>query len=391
MNLIKEIRNKQTELENIRREIHSHPEIAMTEYKTAALIADKLEQNGIEVHRNIGHTGVVGIINGELDGPSIALRADMDALPMDEESDKSYRSTVAGQSHTCGHDGHATMLLAASLYLAKNKPKRGRIVLIFQPAEETGEGALKMMEDGLLDKFPFEEIYGCHNMPLLGIGRAGMTAGPTLSSYADFDIEINGLGSHAGSQYSSIDPIQVAARLVTELSSLVSRYIDSKESATVAVGTINSGTARNIIPEQAIITGTIRCLSKDIQNLLINKIKDICSGFNTAYGCQAKLIIESFGIPCVNDAAAIDVAYQACCKTLGEDNVDKNISAYPFADDHAFFQDKIPGAYYFVGQDGDMVHTTHYDFDDRLLPIGATIFANIIDAKLGLTQEILSS
>ncbi|MCV6626835.1 MAG: amidohydrolase, partial [Cellvibrionaceae bacterium] len=208
--------------------------------RTSELIADILEQNNIEVHRNIGHTGVVGIINGAQAGPSIALRADMDALPMDETAGKSYCSTIAGQAHTCGHDGHSTMLLAAALYLQQNRPARGRIVLIFQPAEETGEGALKMMEEGLLEKFPFEQIYGCHNMPLLGFGKVGMRVGATLSSYADYNIDIDGQGSHAGSQHNSIDPIQVAARMTVELSSLVGRYVEPKQSATVAVGTINA-------------------------------------------------------------------------------------------------------------------------------------------------------
>lgn len=388
MKLVKEIAGMVPELTNWRRQIHQHPELAFEEEVTSDLVASILADNDIELHRGIGGTGLVGIIRSGKEGPTIALRADMDALPMDDMSGTEHKSCHAGKSHACGHDGHTTMLLGASLYLAKNKPATGNVVLIFQPAEEVGLGAPKMIEDGLFDRFPCDEIYGCHNMPLIEKGKVGMRVGPTLSSYADLKIDVNGVGGHAAAPHTVTDPLQVAARLVTEISSLVGRHINPAEAATVGIGMLNAGSASNIIPDSAHIEGTIRSLSKAAQQTLIEKLTALCTGMETASGCKIDLQIGSAGLPCVNGAAQIDVAAAAATQVLGEENVDAEIAPYPFADDFAFFQDKIPGAYYFIGQGGVMVHEPTYDFDDDLLPIGASIFAHIIDSKLGLEKPI---
>ncbi|PHR90969.1 MAG: amidohydrolase [Robiginitomaculum sp.] len=389
MKLIQEIIAIAPELEHWRQTIHTHPELAFEETKTSELVAGILSSHGIEVHRNIGGTGLVGIITAETDGPTIALRADMDALPMQEQTTGlAYTSTISGQSHSCGHDGHTTMLLGAALYLAKNPPKSGKVVLIFQPAEETGEGAPRMIEDGLFERFPCDEIYGCHNMPLIDKGKAGMRVGPTLSSYVDLEIDIVGKGGHAAAPHTVDDPLQVAARLVTELSSLVGRYVDPSQTATVGIGLLQAGTTNNVIPETAHIAGTIRSLSVDYQNTLFERITALCEGFSKAYSVQITPKFLNVGLPCINAADQVSTIAEAASQVLGADNVDTDIAPYSFADDFAYFQDKIPGAYYFLGQGGTMVHEPTYNFDDDLLPIGASIFAHVIDAKLGLTHPI---
>lgn len=388
MKLVKEIAGMAPELTAWRRHLHKYPELSFEEEETSNYVANILADNDIELHRGIGGTGLVGIIRSGKEGPTIALRADMDALPMDDLSGKEHQSCHSGKSHACGHDGHTTMLLGASLYLAKNKPATGNVVLIFQPAEEIGLGAPKMIEDGLFERFPCDEIYGCHNMPLIEKGKAGMRVGPTLSSYADLKIDITGIGGHAAAPHTVTDPLQAAARLVTEISSLVGRYINPAEAATVGIGILKAGSASNIIPETAHIEGTIRSLSKSAQETLIEKLTALCAGMETTTGCKIDLQTGNPGLPCVNGAAQIDIAASAASKVLGEENVDAAIAPYPFADDFAFFQDKIPGAYYFIGQGGVMVHEPTYDFDDDLLPIGASIFAHIIDGKLGLEKPI---
>jgi len=387
--LIKEIQSNKQQLTKWRHQIHRHPELGFEEEKTSDFVAKILTDHGIEVHRNIGGTGLVGVIKGEEPGRTIALRADMDALPMQELTDVDYKSEIDGQSHSCGHDGHTTMLLGASAYLAQNKPKAGSVVLIFQPAEELGEGAPRMIEDGLFDRFPCEEIYGCHNMPLIEKGKIGMRVGPTLSSYVDMKIDIIGMGGHAAAPHTVNDPLQVAARLATELSSLVGRYVNPAHAATIGIGMLNAGTASNIIPDNAQIEGTIRSLSKEAQNNLIERVKKICEGYSAAYDVTVTPIFGSIGLPCVNGAEQIQSAASAASAILGAENVDTEIDPYPFADDFAFFQDKIPGAYYFLGQGGVMVHEPTYNFDDDLLPIGASIFSQIINDKLGLSSPVI--
>ena len=386
--LIKEIEKNKPRLTEWRHQIHKHPELGFEEKLTSDYIAEILTGLGIEVHRGIGGTGLVGVIEGAAAGKSIALRADMDALPMQEQTDVEYKSEIDGQSHSCGHDGHSVMLLGAAAYLATNKPKSGRVILIFQPAEELGTGAPRMIEDGLFERFPFEEIYGCHNMPLIEKGKIGMRVGGTLSSYVDMAIDIVGKGGHGAAPHTVNDPLQVAARLVTEFSSFVGRYVNPAHTATIGIGILKAGTASNITPDTAYIEGTIRSLSKEAQVNLMKRVEKTCAGFSTAYDVQVTPRFGSIGLPCVNASAQVETAATAAAAVVGAENVDTDIEPYPFADDFAFFQDKVPGAYYFIGQGGVMVHEPTYNFDDDLLPIGASVFVQIIKDKLGLVEQL---
>lgn len=366
-----------------RRDLHQHPELAFEERRTSTLIAERLRSFGLTPVTGVGGTGVVATIEGREPGPAIAFRADMDALPLNDESGQDYASRTPGQAHACGHDGHATALLGLARHLAKSPPARGRVVLIFQPAEENGQGARAMIDDGLLQRFAFDEVYAFHNMPLLPRGTAGVRAGATLNGFIVWEIEIEGVGGHAAAFYKTIDPLQAAARLATEISSLVGRYVDPGESAFITVGKLQAGATHNVIPARASLSGTVRALSGEVQAHLFKRLEATCEGVARMTGCAITCRPIASVPPCVNDSTAAETAARACANVLGQEHVTREFRPFPFTDDFALFLQAAPGAYLFLGQDSAMCHHPAYDFDDDLLPIAVQIFAEIAAEKLG--------
>lgn len=366
-----------------RQQIHAWPELGFEEFKTSALVIEVLQSLGLEVHSGLGGTGVVAVIDSGKPGPSIGLRADMDALPMDEHNDLPFRSQRAGVAHTCGHDGHTSALLGTAQYLVAHPPASGRVVLIFQPAEEGGRGAIKMVEDGLFTRWPCDEVYAFHNMPALKTGEASVRSGATLQSLAVFEIEIEGVGGHAAAPHRANDPLQVAARLAVEISAIVGRHIDPMEAALINVGKLQAGTTHNIIPATASLSGTIRSLSREVHDELLKRLRALCEGQAQMTGCRITLEIPHSCPPCVNAPEQAALAAEALADVLGADNVKTDMRAYPFSDDFSYMLDQWPGAYLFLGMDSAMCHHPTFRFDDQLLPVAASVFARIVQRRLG--------
>ncbi|WP_293808356.1 amidohydrolase [uncultured Bosea sp.] len=370
-------------LEAWRRDLHAHPEIAFQEFRTSDFVAKTLASFGIEVHRGLGGTGLVGVIEGAAEGPAIGLRADMDALPMDEDTGLDYRSTTKNQFHGCGHDGHTVMLLAAARHLAANPPKRGKVHLIFQPAEEIGQGAERMIADGLFERFPCSEVYALHTIPLYEEGTAAVRPGPTLSGTTVFEITIKGKGGHGAAPHTTNDPLQVAARLATEISSIVGRHVDPMQPAVISLGKLIAGTASNIIPDSAELSGTIRTYDPETEARIVDKLDAACRGFALLSGCTITCTRKANCPPCLNDPRAAAAAAAAAGQVLGEANVQTDLTPLPFSDDFALMLRQWPGAYIFLGQPGAMCHHPTFDFDDRLLPVGASILCRLVERQTG--------
>lgn len=366
-----------------RHRIHAWPELGFEEERTSALVAEVLTGLGLEVHTGLGGTGVVAVIDSGKPGMSIGLRADMDALPMDEQSDLPFRSQRPGVAHTCGHDGHTSALLGTAQYLVAHPPATGRAVLIFQPAEEGGRGAIKMVEDGLFTRWPCDEVYAFHNMPALKTGEASVRTGATLQSLAVFEIEIEGVGGHAAAPHRANDPLQVAARLAVEISAIVGRHIDPMEAALINVGKLQAGTTHNIIPSTASLSGTMRSLSKDVHEELLKRLRALCEGHAQMTGCKIDLQIPHSCPPCVNSPEQAALAAEAIGDVLGRENVKTDMRAYPFSDDFSYMLEQWPGAYLFLGMDSAMCHHPTFRFDDQLLPVAASVFARIVQRRLG--------
>jgi len=367
-----------------RQQIHAWPELGFEEEKTSGLVAEVLQSLGLDVHRGIGGTGVVAVIDSGKPGMTIGLRADMDALPMDETIDAPWRSQRPGVAHTCGHDGHTSALLGTATYLVKHRPPAsGKVVLMFQPAEEGGRGAARMIADGLFERWRCDEVYAFHNMPLIAPGQAGVRAGATLQSIAVFEIEIEGVGGHGAAPHHAIDPLQVAARLATEISAIVGRHIDPMEPALVSVGKLQAGTTHNIIPASASVSGTMRALSTEVDAELKKRLRALCEGHAQMSGCKITLIFPHACPPCVNAPQQAALAAQVLGNILGAENVHTDLRAFPFSDDFSLMLAQWPGAYLFLGMEGAMCHHPTYRFDDALLPLAVAAFAGIVEQRLG--------
>lgn len=366
-----------------RHRIHAWPELGFEEERTSALVIEELRGLGLEVHTGLGGTGVVAVIDSGKPGLSIGLRADMDALPMDEQSDLPFRSQRPGVAHTCGHDGHTSALLGTAAHLVTHPPATGRVVLIFQPAEEGGRGAIRMIEDGLFTRWLCDEVYAFHNMPALPSGRASVRSGATLQSLAVFEIAIEGVGGHAAAPHRANDPLQVAARLAVDISAIVGRHIDPMEAALINVGSLQAGTTHNIIPSTASLSGTIRALSKDVHEALLQRLRALCEGHAQISGCRIDLQIPHACPPCVNAPEQAALAAEAIGDVLGAGNVATDLRAYPFSDDFSYMLEQWPGAYLFLGMDSAMCHHPTFRFDDGLLPVAAAVFDRIVRRRLG--------
>ena len=386
MKIINELVHLAPKMTEWRQTIHRHPELAFNEHNTSALVAEQLKAAGLDPVQGVGGTGVVALIKGREPGPVIALRADMDALPMTDETGQPYSSTIPGCSHSCGHDGHTAALIGTAHYLASHPPVRGSVLLIFQPAEENGLGAKAMIRDGLLQNHAFDEVYSFHNMPLLAPGTAGVRTGATLNGFIIWEVEVSGLGGHGAAFFKAVDPIQAAARLATEVSSLVGRYVDPNQSGLITVCKLQAGSNHNIIPDKAVLGGTLRATDKNLMELLYSKLELACAGIAAMTGCDIRCQRLAEVPPCVNAPEAADTAARACSVVLGgEDKVLRNAGPFPFTDDFAFMLEAAPGAYLFLGTGSSMCHNPKYNFDDKLLPVAASIFVEIVRDRLGLS------
>ncbi|MBV7484675.1 M20 aminoacylase family protein [Bordetella sp. BOR01] len=366
-----------------RRDIHAHPELGFQEHRTSDLVAAKLQQWGIEVHRGIGGTGLVGVLRGSRPGPgALGLRADMDALPMQERTGLPHRSTHDGRFHGCGHDGHTAILLATAQYLALHNDYAGTVHFIFQPAEETLSGASAMIDDGLFERFRCDEIYGLHNNPMLGTGRVGVRAGPVLSAGDVFRIRVQGVGSHGAAPHKGNDPITVACQLAGMLQTMVSRSIDPLDAAVISVGTFHAGTAPNVIPDQVELQGTVRSLSAVGRDTVLRRMREICGGLAQAHCTTIDCEFELGCPPTINAAEPAAAVARAAARVVGAASVDDQVTPLMASEDFSFMLQQRPGAYFFVGQDGPFCHHPEFDFDDEILPIGASVFAEIVYDRL---------
>ena len=374
------------EMTEWRRDIHAHPETAFEEHRTSAFIADKLKSFGIEVDVGLAGTGVVGTIKGKRDGDdAIGLRADIDALDIHEQTNRPYASKNPGKMHACGHDGHTTMLLGAAKYLAETRDFSGTAYVIFQPAEENEGGARVMVEEGLFDKFPMRAIYGMHNWPGFPVGDVGVRAGPMMAAYDRFDMTVTGHGSHGAMPHQGKDPIVIAAQIVTGLQSIASRNVDPLESVVVSVTQFHGGDAYNVIPESVILRGTARSFIPSVQDMIESKIEQIAKGIAAAHGAFIEFKYRRGYPPTVNDEAQTEVAAAIARKVVGADKVRENVAPVMGSEDFAFMLNEKPGSYIWmgVGEDVANLHSPQYDFNDEVLPIGASYWARLVEDTLG--------
>ncbi|MCU0886508.1 MAG: amidohydrolase [Rubritepida sp.] len=379
------IRPWQDEFSAIRRDIHAHPELGLDTPRTAALVAAKLRGWGIEVHEGVGGHGVVGVIRGVRaggNGPRIGLRADMDALPMEEANDFAHRSGIAGRMHACGHDGHTATLLACAKYLAETRRFDGTVHLIFQPGEEGAGGALAMLEDGLFARFPCDAVFGLHNRPGLPVGSYGLRPGPMMAGVAFFDIVVTGKGGHGARPEATHDPVVMGAAIVQALQSVVARNVPAVERAVLSVTRFDAGHAYNVIPNEVRLGGTVRAFSTAIMHLVETRMRAIAEGVAAGLGGGAALDFRVITTPLVNDAVEALALGDAAAALVGEGQVKREFPAVMGGEDFAFMLEKVPGAYAVIGNgDSAEVHNPRFDFNDAAIPYGAALLAAVVERK----------
>jgi amidohydrolase len=381
-----------TELTAIRRDIHRHPETAFEERRTAQIVADKLQSWGIEVHRGLATTGVVGTLKGKRPGQkTIGLRADMDALHLQEKNEFDYASVHANKMHACGHDGHTTMLLGAAKHLAAAPDFAGTVHFIFQPAEEGLGGARVMIEEGLFDKFNCDAVYGMHNMPGFPSGHFAIRAGAMLASSDSWQVTFKGTGGHGAMPDRGTDPTYVAGQFIVAVQGIVGRNVPPSQTAVLSVGHIAGGSAGspNVIPSEVLISGTARSFSADVRDLLERRLAEVAAGIAQAGGCTAESKYLRRYPALVNSVEQTSLAVEAAAMTVGRENVDPNTPRISGAEDFAFMLEKKPGAYIMIGNGGPdeggchNVHSPLYDFNDRILTTGAAYWVNLVQLELG--------
>ncbi|MER9866572.1 M20 family metallopeptidase [Mesorhizobium sp. M0136] len=383
---ISDFADKAAELAAVRQHLHAHPELSFQEHETAAYVAERLEGWGYEVTRNVGGLGVVGRLR-QGSGRSIAIRADMDALPITEATNLPYASQASGKMHACGHDGHTTMLLGAAEYLARTRHFNGTVNLIFQPAEEAGKGsgAQAMIADGLFERFPCDAIFGLHNHPGAPTGSFLMRAGPLMAASDTVTIEITGRGGHASRPHLTVDPIVAAANIVMTLQTVVSRNVNPIETAVVTVGTIHGGTASNVIPEHAEITLSVRSFSAEIRDTLEQRIRSIAALVAQAHGATVEIDYER-GYPVViNSEGETSFATDVAVELVGQDKVSV-CPLIPGSEDFSYFLEHKPGCFLRLGngEDSAILHSPKYDFNDGNLTVGAALWARLTERFLAI-------
>ncbi len=385
MPIINRVAEFHEQMKEWRHDIHAHPEIAFEENRTSDIVARELESFGIEVHRGLAKTGVVGVLkNG--DGPSIGLRADMDALPIHEANEFEHRSKHDGKMHACGHDGHTSMLLGAARYLSETRQFKGTINFIFQPAEEGEGGARVMIEEGLFDKFPCESVYGVHNMPGKDTGTFHLRSGPLMAAYDTFQIIVRGRGCHAAMPHQGVDPIVVASQIVTALQTITSRNMDPIESAVISVTQIHGGDTNNVIPDGVFMEGTTRSFRPEIRDWLEPSMRRVVDGVATALGAEIEFDYLRRYPSTINHVSETAIAAKIAAEVAGDSRVTTDTPPVMGGEDFAFMLEKVPGCYLFIGNgDGEgacMVHNPNYDFNDEILPVGATYFSRLVETVL---------
>ena len=378
------------EMQEWRRDFHAHPEIGFEEVRTSGIVAAALESWGVEVHRGLGRTGVVGVIRGERAGNrAIGLRADMDALPMPELNETlPHRSTNPKAMHACGHDGHTAMLLGAAKHLAATRDFAGTVHLIFQPAEEGLTGALAMVEDGLFRQFPCDAVYALHNHPSLPLGVAAIRPGTVLAAVDYFSVRLHGRSSHAAEPQNGLDPLPCAVAIFQALQTLVSRRTAPHDVAVLSVGQFHAGTSDIVIPETVELRGTIRTLKPEVHDTLHRLFRETVEGIAAAHGVRLELDLRYSYPPTINTPEQAALAAEACAAVVGEAGIKADLPSLTAGEDFAYMLREAPGAFILLGQAGETeasrtpVHNGRYDFNDDLLPIGASILAGIVEREL---------
>lgn len=394
MQLLDPIMQFQTELQQIRRDIHAYPELCYEELRTADLVAAKLTEWGIPILRGMGGTGVVGIIKNGSSKRAIGMRADMDALPMQEINTFAHASRHDGKMHACGHDGHTAMLLGAAHYLSTQRDFDGTVYLIFQPAEEGGGGARKMMEDGLFAQCPMDAVYGMHNWPGMEVGSFGVTPGPMMASSNEFEVIISGKGGHAAQPHKGIDPVMVAVQIAQSWQTIISRNKNPNDAAVLSITQIHAGSATNVIPDDATLIGTVRTFSLDVLDLIEQRMREIAQHTASAFDAGLKFEFKRNYPPLVNHPQQTAAALAVMQSIVGAQRVNAQVEPTMGAEDFAFMLQEKPGCYVFIGNgEGDHrssghglgpcnLHNPSYDFNDALLPIGATYWVRLAQALL---------
>lgn len=367
--------------------IHQHPETAYEEFETAKLVTSVLQQAGIEVHNNIAETGIVGILKNGTAKRSIGLRADMDALDLDEANTFQHRSKIKGKMHACGHDGHTAMLLGAACQLAKDMDFDGTIYLIFQPAEEIEGGARKMIEEGLFERFPMDAVFGMHNWPTKAVGSFSLCPGPMMAAFASFECVIHGKGMHSSMPQLAIDPIEIGAELLKQWKSIIYREIEPLEPAVISITQFNAGTTQNISPETAVLRGSTRCFSAEVATIIQTRMTEIAEDFCRSRNARCTFDYKQAYPTLINDPICSNFAAEVAANIVGEQQVDRNIKPVLGSEDFACMLEQRPGAYILAGnglgeEGGCMVHNPHYDFNDNILEIGASYWVNLAKAFL---------
>jgi amidohydrolase len=369
-----------------RRDLHAHPELLYDVHRTAASVADKLKAFGCdEVVTGVGRTGVVGVIRGRKEGPAraIGLRADMDALPIEEANDLPYKSTVPGKMHACGHDGHTAMLLGAARYLAETRNFAGQAVVIFQPAEEGGAGGKAMVDDGMMDRFGIGEVYGMHNSPGMPVGQFGLRAGPIMAAADYITIDIEGVGGHAARPHLAIDTVLVAAQIINNIQSVVSRNVDPLKSAVVSICMVQAGNTDNVIPQTVQLRGTARSLAEDVRVLIEERLHRIVEGTAAAFGAKATLTYRRNYPVLVNHGPQTDFAASVASEIVGAGQVDTDLAPMMGAEDFSFMLNARPGSFIWVGNGNSAgLHHPSYNFNDEAIPFGTSYWVKLVETAL---------
>jgi amidohydrolase len=394
MKLVEPLLAYQAELQAIRRDLHAHPELCYEEQRTADVVAARLAEWGIPIVRGLGVTGVVGMIRNGSSPRAIGLRADMDALPMQETNAFPHASRHPGKMHACGHDGHTAMLLGAAQHLARQRDFDGTVYLIFQPAEEGGGGARRMMDDGLFEQFPMDAVYGMHNWPGIPEGHFGVVAGPMMASSNEFRVIVRGKGAHAAQPHRGIDPVMVAVQIAQAWQTIVSREKNPLESAVLSITQIHAGSATNVIPDEAELVGTVRTFSTGVLDLIQKRMEEMAAGVAAAFNASVQFSFKRNYPPLVNHPQQTALAVEAMRAVVGAERVDTDVEPTMGAEDFAFMLQEKPGCYVFIGNGEGahragghglgpcQLHNTSYDFNDNLLPIGASFWVRLVEMSL---------
>jgi len=390
MKLIDSILSQSESLSHIRRDLHAHPELCFKEVRTAQTVVNLLSSWGIEVHQGLGTTGVVGILKSGSSGKAIGLRADMDALPMQEGNTFAHASQHAGQMHACGHDGHTTMLLAAAQHLATHRNFDGIVYLLFQPAEEGGGGAREMIKDGLFELFPMQAVFGMHNWPGLEVGQFALSSGPVMASSNEFRIVIKGKGSHAALPHNGIDPVLISCQLVQAFQSIITRNKKPVDAGVISVTMMHAGEATNVIPDRCELRGTVRTFTTEVLDMIESRMRTISEHTCRAHEAQCEFHFKRNYPPTINHPKETCFVQQVIKDTVGAEHLQIQEPTMG-AEDFSFMLEQVPGAYFFIGN-GDgihreighgggpcMLHNPSYDFNDQLLPLGGSLWVNLVE------------